>query len=264
MWSGRRVVAPPPPPSPHLSPRPCRRGCPASALLAAHPPRRVGLRALDPLVARQLRLCDGADDDDARALDEDREEDAYQRLGEGDRGGVLEAEQCGDDGEEGGADGEGDEAQPRALRDLVAEPADVCEAFDLIGPERVEGGAALQNGGVLEHDVERLLLAHHLEEDVFREKQGVAKRVRRVDYLRVGEDRLARERFAAVRSNKRAPELLELLPRVFLLESLRHLDDVCWQPLAAHARRRALSHHLHLVGLVDLLHLGEELHPRRQ
>lgn len=145
MWSGRRVVAPPPPPSPHLSPRPRRRGCPASALLAAHAPGLVGLRALDPLVARQLRLSDGADDDDARALDEDREEDAYQRLGEGNRGGVLEAEQCGDDGEEGGADGEGDEAQPRALRDLVAEPADVCEALDLVGPERVEGGAALRS-----------------------------------------------------------------------------------------------------------------------
>ena len=41
-----------------------------------------------------------------------------------------------------------------------------------------------------------------------------------------GEPNLARERFAAVRSDKRAPELLELLPRVLLrITASRHLGQ---------------------------------------
>ena len=80
-------------------------------------------------------------------LREDREDCEGEEGGAGDDKGQHEllAEAGAVVGDAEDADGEGDEAQPRALRDLVAEPADVCEALDLVGPERVEGGAALRS-----------------------------------------------------------------------------------------------------------------------
>ena len=122
-----------------VGPPPLSSTRPAKLLGAVHPLLLVLLGDLDALVAADLRLDDGADDGDARALDEDREEDADERLEElSDEIRVLQAERRRGDGAEERGDDARDQEGLRALRDVVAEGADVREPLDLIGAQRVQ------------------------------------------------------------------------------------------------------------------------------
>mmetsp|Transcript_19886 Transcript_19886/g.49055 ORF Transcript_19886/g.49055 Transcript_19886/m.49055 type:complete len:273 (-) Transcript_19886:187-1005(-) len=226
----------------------------ASPAERAHPPGLVLRRLLDPFVTRHLTLEDGAYDDDARALDEHGEQHAHERLD--DVGAALELGHA--DCEDRVQAEEQQRREEEATRLLGEEPraerSDVGKALDLIGPERVERRAALKNRRVLDHHIERVLLAHHLDKDLLRGEHRVAEGVARVHDLRVGLGGGGGQLGGAIYLEHRAPQQLEVAFRVLLLEFLRDVHDLCGHLGRPHIRLGD-PHSLHLVGFVDLLDL---------
>jgi len=105
----------------------------SSRTALAHASALIFLCLGQALISRELAFDNRANDDNARSLHEDREQNPVANLGRlGDRGTLEFWAVRSRDREENEAEEQHQRDKPRGLRDFVAQAADVRKAFDLV------------------------------------------------------------------------------------------------------------------------------------